>query len=88
MADILLIMPETGKFPREAQTISRASVPLGLLYIAGACRKAGYEVKILDARVEPAFTGLFKKELDKKPIFVGFHAHLGTSVSIPARNRR
>lgn len=80
MADILLIMPKTGIFADETKTISWKTAPLGLLYIAGMLKSSEYEVKILDARVESNFEMLFKKELDKKPLFVGFHAHIGNSV--------
>ncbi len=80
MADILLIMPQICRGPFEAATISWQNVPLGLLHISATCVQAGYTVKILDARVDPHFQSAFQRELNQDPIFVGFHAHLGTSI--------
>ena len=80
MADILLVMPAVNLLPDEAKAVRRAVVPLGLLYLAASLEKAGYEVKILDARIESPIINLLKRELDRNPLLVGFHSHAGDSI--------
>ena len=47
--------------------------PLGLAYIAAVLEKAGYEVRIIDAKVEPlSVEQIIKKTADFNPQIVGF----------------
>ena len=52
-------------------------IPLGLLYCATPLERAGYDVTILDQRLEPQWQRLLEKELKDRPICVGMSTTTG-----------
>jgi radical SAM superfamily enzyme YgiQ (UPF0313 family) len=59
------------------QAHSRADIPMSFLCIATPVINAGYDVKIIDQRVEPRWRSILKQELQKDPICVGVSSMTG-----------
>jgi anaerobic magnesium-protoporphyrin IX monomethyl ester cyclase len=55
----------------------RVALPLSLLCIATPVMNAGYDVKIIDQRVEPRWRSILEQELQKDPICVGVSSMTG-----------
>jgi len=58
----------------------RIELPLSLLTIATPLDKAGYEVKIIDQRVDPLWKEHLTEEIQKKPICVGVSSMTGPQI--------
>jgi anaerobic magnesium-protoporphyrin IX monomethyl ester cyclase len=71
---VLLVYPRIIK---GWQALSRADIPMSLLCIATPVVNAGYDVKIIDQRVEPKWRSILKEELRKDPICVGISSMTG-----------
>lgn len=75
--EILLLQPHSGKYD-----LFIRDMPLGLLYLSRGLINLGYEVTILDQRVEQE--GIFqkiKKCLERKPLWVGVSVMTGEPIS-------
>ena len=59
------------------QARPRMAMPMSLLCIATPVMNAGYDVKIIDQRVEPAWESILKEELRKDPICIGVSSMTG-----------
>jgi len=59
------------------QAQPRVAIPMSLLCIATPVINAGYDVKILDQRIEPRWRSILKEELQKDPICVGVSSMTG-----------
>jgi radical SAM superfamily enzyme YgiQ (UPF0313 family) len=59
------------------QAHPRVALPMSLLCIATPVMQAGYDVKIIDQRVEPGWLSILKQELGKDPICVGVSSMTG-----------
>lgn len=59
------------------QAQPRVAIPMSLLCIATPIINAGYDVKIIDQRVEPKWRSILKQELKKDPICVGVSSMTG-----------
>ena len=56
------------------------AIPMNLLCIAAQLLEAGYEVKLIDQRVEPQWESLLREELGKNPICVGVSSMTGPQI--------
>jgi len=79
VADVLFVQPDVGqnrtyKIMHREQTYM---LPLTYLHLAGVLEQEGYSVKIIDARIRKNTKEIIKKELDKRPILVGFSCMIG-----------
>lgn len=59
------------------QAHPRAAIPMSLLCIATPVIDAGYDVKIIDQRVDPRWRSILEEELRKDPICVGVSSMTG-----------
>ena len=59
------------------QAQPRVAIPMSLLCIATPIINAGYDVKIIDQRVEPKWRSILKQELKKDPICIGVSSMTG-----------
>ena len=59
------------------QAQPRVAIPMSLLCIATPVMDGGYDVKIIDQRVEPRWRSVLKEELRKDPICVGVSSMTG-----------
>lgn len=71
---VLLVYPRIIK---GWQAHSRADIPMSLLCIATPVVNAGYDVKIIDQRVEPRWRSTLRQELQKDLICVGISSMTG-----------
>jgi anaerobic magnesium-protoporphyrin IX monomethyl ester cyclase len=71
---IVLVYPQITK---GWQARPRVAIPLSLLCMATPVINAGYDVKIIDQRVEPRWRSILKEELQKDPICVGVSSTTG-----------
>jgi len=71
---VLLVYPHIVK---GWQARPRVALPMSLLCIATPVMNAGYDVKIIDQRVEPRWRSILKEELQKGPICVGVSSMTG-----------
>ena len=71
---VLLVYPRIIK---GWQALSRADIPMSLLCISTPVVNAGYDVKIIDQRVEPKWQSILKQELHQEPICVGVSSMTG-----------
>ena len=59
------------------QARPRVPIPLSLLCMATPVINAGYDVKIIDQRVEPKWRSILREELKKDPICIGVSSMTG-----------
>ncbi len=71
---VLLVYP---RIIRGWQAQPRVEIPIGLLCIATAVVQKGYDVTILDQRVEPKWRSILEQELREDPICVGISSMTG-----------
>jgi radical SAM superfamily enzyme YgiQ (UPF0313 family) len=71
---VLLVYPQIIK---GWQAQPRVAIPMSLLCIATAVINAGYDLKIVDQRIEPRWRSILKEELRKDPICVGVSSMTG-----------
>jgi len=71
---IVLVYPQIMKGWQARPTVA---LPMSLLCIATPVMNAGYDVKIIDQRVEPRWRPILKDELQKDPICVGVSSMTG-----------
>lgn len=76
MTDVLLVYPKTGWDIRKVSV----SLPLACLSVASTLVKSGYDVKILDQRIEDDWQKTLSNELKKEPICVGVSSITGTQI--------
>ncbi len=55
----------------------RRAIPMSLLCVASPLINAGYEVTLIDQRVEPRWMSILKEEIRKKPLCVGITSMTG-----------
>ena len=72
--NVVLVYP---RFLKGWQAQPRRAIPLGLLAVATPVSRAGYNVKIIDQRVEPDWRALLARELRRDPICVGVSSMTG-----------
>lgn len=73
---ILLIFPNTGVDLKGANI----QMPMGLMCVAGPLLKEGYEVVILDQRIEEDFFQKIKEALENRPVCAGISVMTGTQI--------
>ena len=71
---VLLVYPHIIK---GWQAQPRVEIPMGLLCIATAVVQEGYDVKIIDQRIEPRWRSMLERELREDPICVGISSMTG-----------
>lgn len=71
---IVLVYPHIIRGWQARPTVA---IPMSLLCIATPAMNAGYEVKIIDQRVEPRWESILKEELRKDPVCVGVSSMTG-----------
>jgi anaerobic magnesium-protoporphyrin IX monomethyl ester cyclase len=74
--DIVLIYPNAGQ---DVLGIN-VGLPLSLLYVGTALRKAGFSVTILDERVAADADAPIRRALSNKPLFVGISSMTGYQI--------
>jgi len=62
------------------QVQPRIEIPMGLLCLAGPLRAQGYDVRILDQRVEADWRAALRKELERRPVCVGVSSMTGPQI--------
>ncbi|MDO8748123.1 MAG: cobalamin-dependent protein [Candidatus Omnitrophota bacterium] len=72
---VVLVYPKSGVYDAIIKDL-----PLSLLYVASIVYKKGYEVKIIDQRVELNWKEKLINELRKEPVCVGISAMTGTPI--------
>jgi len=77
MADktILLIYPKSGKYD-----VFIKDLPLSLLYAARICHSKGFNVKIIDQRVDIDWKDKILKELSEEPLLAGISVMTGKPI--------
>lgn len=74
--DVVLVEPRTGFLDYASKRL-----PLGIMSVAGMLRKEGFDVKIVDQRID---TKGWKKELEslveQNPLYVGISSMTGTQI--------
>lgn len=78
-AKILLIyppLPMEARYGKGLKDIGAALPPLGLLYLAAAIEKAGYEVKVHDSDLlNSSFDDILNEVLNYQPDFIGIYCN-------------
>jgi radical SAM superfamily enzyme YgiQ (UPF0313 family) len=59
----------------------KITLPLGLLYIASYLQAGGYEVNIINQRIEPDWRRVLEESLRKNPLFVGVTSMTGPQIA-------
>ncbi|MBI5182952.1 MAG: B12-binding domain-containing radical SAM protein [Nitrospinae bacterium] len=79
MADVLFIQPDIAQnwAYRIMHREERYIPPLTYLHLSSVLEEKGYSVKIIDARIRRDTKEIIKRELDKRPILVGFSCMIG-----------
>jgi anaerobic magnesium-protoporphyrin IX monomethyl ester cyclase len=62
------------------QAQPRVEMPMGLLCIATPISRAGYQVKIIDQRLEPNWHSILRQELSQDPICIGISSMTGSQL--------
>ncbi len=75
MADIILVMPIANRFDKVT-----IRVPNGLLAIAALPEKAGYDVKIIDLKVDENWQKTLKSSIDTTTLCVGITCSTGRMI--------
>jgi len=71
---VLLIYPRHTKGWQAQPWID---MPMGLLCIATPVHFAGYDVRIIDQRLEPRWRAILQEELDRNPVCIGISSTTG-----------
>lgn len=66
--------------PREKTRLKIPYIPFSLLTVAGALKRAGFEVKLIDARIEEEPHGKLLSELSPQVLFVGITLITGSVI--------
>lgn len=77
MADVVLVMPVEGFW---SDLRKGHHLPASLLAASTLLDKENYDVKIIDQRVSPEWEDDLRKELSKKPLFVGVTSMTGPQI--------
>ena len=75
--NVLLIQPRQTM---GWQAHSKVSLPIGLLSVATPVSLAGYNVRIIDQRVEPEWRSYLNIELENEPVCVGISSMTGPQI--------
>jgi radical SAM superfamily enzyme YgiQ (UPF0313 family) len=62
------------------QAQPRVEMPMGLLCIATPVSRAGYQVKIIDQRLEPNWHSILRQELGQDPVCIGISSMTGSQL--------
>ena len=62
------------------QVQPRVEIPMGLLCLAGPLVRRGYDVRILDQRIETDWRAALRKELERRPVCVGVSSMTGPQI--------
>ncbi len=76
MKKAILIFPETGPYGRIIKDL-----PLSVLYASRVAYAKGYDIKIIDQRVEPNWQNVLLKELNETPLCVGISCMTGKPIN-------
>ncbi len=77
MSDVVLVMPIEGFW---SELRKGQHLPASLLAASTLLDKENYDVKIIDQRINPEWETDLKKELAKKPLFVGITSMTGPQI--------
>lgn len=77
MADVILINPDLGFWGKYRE---KEKLPQAVLLVGTALYNKGYDVKIIDQRIEKEWKNLLLSELKKSPICVGISSMTGTQI--------
>ncbi|MBI5183828.1 MAG: B12-binding domain-containing radical SAM protein [Nitrospinae bacterium] len=75
MADVILIQPGNGLYRK-----SQIYIPTGLLFVSSFLNKEGYDIKIIDMRIEDNWEEVLLRELKTSPICVGITVMTGIPI--------
>ena len=73
--NIVLVEPKTGFLDYASKRL-----PLGIMSVAGYLRHNGYNVKIIDQRVNPNWKKDLQYHVSKNPLLVGISSMTGTQI--------
>ena len=62
------------------QVQPRVEIPMGLLCLAGPLAESGYDVRILDQRLETDWRASLRRELEHRPVCVGVSSMTGPQI--------
>ncbi len=82
--NVLLLFPKTG-FDFKGINVQ---LPIGLLSVAAPLFDKGYDVSILDQRLEKDFYGRLKEALKNDPVCVGITSMTGAQILYALRIAR
>jgi len=71
---VLLVYPHVSAGWQVQPTVA---IPMSLLCLAAPVMNEGYDVKIIDQRVEPSWRSVLQQEIEKDPICVGISSMTG-----------
>lgn len=75
MCDVVLFFPRFTSDNHETRLL-----PASLLMVAAPLAQAGYQVRIIDQRVDNQWADTLRRALDEKPLVVGFSALTGQQI--------
>ncbi len=78
MSDVIFVMPVEGFWGKLRKG---NHLPASLLAASTLLDKEGYHVKIIDQRISPNWKSDLKKELSKRPLFVGVTSMTGPQIN-------
>lgn len=76
MTDVIMVYPKVGTY----EAIFK-DLPLSLIYSATIAYHNGYDIKIIDQRIDRDWKNTLKKELDKQPFFVAISTMTGKQIN-------
>ena len=76
MADIVMVYPKAGTY----ETIFK-DLPLSLICSANITYHEGYDIKLIDQRIDKNWKNTLKKELDKQPLFFATSVMTGKPIN-------
>src|SRR3989344_482500 len=75
--DVLLVFTKEGIY----NSVMGAMVPLPLLLVSGPLVQRGYNVRIIDQRIDPDWEGTLVRELKNEPLCVGLSTMTGLQIA-------
>lgn len=72
MADVLMVYPKAGRYEAVFKDL-----PLSLICAANIAYDKGYEIKLIDQRIDANWKKTLRKEIEKQPYFVATSAMTG-----------
>jgi len=76
MADIIFVYPKTGF---DVKNVS-IELPLAVIHASSFLHEQGYNIKVIDQRLDSNWASTLQQELKKSPVYVGISSMTGTQI--------